>query len=87
MESGLREQNFCGSSLTATSRGHIAPPGASAPQLAPTHAMGTAARQLERIGGSAVWASREELWGPRRKGKKKKRGSFAHYSDTVNVPH
>ena len=45
------------------------------------------ARQLERIGGSAVWASREELWGPRRKGKKKKRGSFAHYSDTVNVPH
>ena len=56
-------------------------------RFSPASLASDVARQLERIGDSAVWASREELWGPRRKPKKKKRGSFSHYSDTVNVPH
>ena len=56
-------------------------------RFSPASLASDVARELERIGNSAVWASREELWGPRKKAKKKKRGSFSHYSDTVNVPH
>ena len=57
-------------------------------RFSPASLASDVARQLERIGDSAVWASREELWAPRRKAqKKKKRGSLSHYSDTVNVPH